>query len=190
MASFIRRKRAFLLKILICIPILYLVSLVVFTANSDRTLPFPETNEKRHLEAIDQADPMGRLPGRDRNLHVIQMQPQADPAHNVDLGFQENKRQLKPLDVNIDHEVKQVGKVDMKVENKNRPDVQNIQTVVKTTSDPNAPGENGKGVAIDKDKLSVEDRKKFDEGWKNNAYNQFASDMISLHRSLPDVRDK
>ncbi|XP_076461829.1 polypeptide N-acetylgalactosaminyltransferase 5-like [Babylonia areolata] len=55
--------------------------------------------------------------------------------------------------------------------------------------DPNAPGEKGKGVRIDKDKLSPEDRKKYDEGWQKNAYNQYASDMISLHRSLPDVRD-
>ena len=43
---------------------------------------------------------------------------------------------------------------------------------------------------IEKEKLSPEERKKFDEGWKNNAYNEYGSDMISLHRSLPDVRDK
>lgn len=53
-----------------------------------------------------------------------------------------------------------------------------------------SPGENGKGVTIEKEKLSEEEKKKFDEGWKNNAYNQYASDMMSLHRSLPDVRDK
>jgi len=42
---------------------------------------------------------------------------------------------------------------------------------------------------IDKDKLSAENRTKYDTGWQNNAFNQFASDMISLHRSLPDIRD-
>ena len=50
-------------------------------------------------------------------------------------------------------------------------------------------GENGKGVNIEKEKLSPDERKKFDDGWQKNAYNQYASDMISLHRSLPDVRD-
>lgn len=50
-------------------------------------------------------------------------------------------------------------------------------------------GEGGKAVVIDKDKLSAEERKKFDDGWQKNAFNQYASDMISLHRTLPDVRD-
>lgn len=56
-------------------------------------------------------------------------------------------------------------------------------------NDPNAPGELGKPVIIDKEKLSPEERKKYDEGWKNNAFNQYVSDMISLHRSLADIRD-
>lgn len=50
-------------------------------------------------------------------------------------------------------------------------------------------GEGGKAVVIDKDKLSPEEKKKFDDGWQKNAFNQYASDMISLHRTLPDVRD-
>lgn len=51
-------------------------------------------------------------------------------------------------------------------------------------------GESGEAVVIEKEKLSTEDRKKFDDGWQNNAFNQYASDMISLHRSLPDIRDE
>jgi hypothetical protein len=64
-----------------------------------------------------------------------------------------------------------------------------IQVHAPKNNDPNAPGELGKPVNIDKDKLSPEERVKFDEGWKNNAFNQYASDMISLHRSLADIRD-
>jgi hypothetical protein len=51
------------------------------------------------------------------------------------------------------------------------------------------PGEMGNAVLIKKDKLSEDERKKYDDGWKNNAFNQYVSDMISLRRSLADVRD-
>lgn len=55
-------------------------------------------------------------------------------------------------------------------------------------SDPNAPGEMGKPYKVDNP--SPEVKAKIDEGWKNNAYNQYVSDLISLHRSLPDHRDE
>ena len=53
--------------------------------------------------------------------------------------------------------------------------------------DPNAPGELGKPVKFDDPDTAM--KKLIDEGWKNNAFNQYASDIISLHRSLPDPRD-
>ena len=51
------------------------------------------------------------------------------------------------------------------------------------------PGEDGQGINIVKENLPPEERKKFDDGWQNNAFNQYASDLMSPHRSLPDVRD-
>ncbi|CAB3401455.1 unnamed protein product [Caenorhabditis bovis] len=56
--------------------------------------------------------------------------------------------------------------------------------------DPKQAGENGKAVVIDKSKLSPEEKKKFDKGMTNNAFNQYASDMISIHRSLPSNIDE
>lgn len=113
----------------------------VFTANSDRTLPFPDSDGKRHVEKRDQVDSVDRLPGRDRNLHVVELKPQTESPQKADLSLQDNKQQVQPQDVNIDHGENKIGKVDMKVENRNKPDLQNIQSVVKTTRDPNAPGE-------------------------------------------------
>ena len=49
-------------------------------------------------------------------------------------------------------------------------------------------GENGSAVIIDKDKLSSADLTKVDEGYANYSYNSYVSDMISLHRTLPDTR--
>ncbi|VDK69011.1 unnamed protein product [Litomosoides sigmodontis] len=56
--------------------------------------------------------------------------------------------------------------------------------------DPNQPGEFGAGVKIDKKKLSSTDRKLFDEGFKRNSFNEYASNMISIHRSLPNNTDE
>lgn len=38
--------------------------------------------------------------------------------------------------------------------------------------------------------VSGDVKKLIDEGWQKNAFNQYASDLISVHRKLPDPRDK
>lgn len=53
---------------------------------------------------------------------------------------------------------------------------------------PDAPGEVGRPVILPTN-MSVEMKKAVDDGWQKNAFNQYASDLISIHRSLPDPRD-
>lgn len=50
-------------------------------------------------------------------------------------------------------------------------------------------GENGKPVVLPTN-LSSDIKKLVDEGWLKNAFNQYASDLISVRRSLPDPRDE
>lgn len=50
-------------------------------------------------------------------------------------------------------------------------------------------GEMGKPVILPTN-LSKDVKAMVDLGWKNNAFNQYVSDMISVHRSLPDPRDE
>ncbi|KAI0981336.1 hypothetical protein GJ496_004118 [Pomphorhynchus laevis] len=50
-------------------------------------------------------------------------------------------------------------------------------------------GEMGSPVNIDVDKLSPEEKAKYDKGWKDHAYNEYASRLVSLHRRFPDFRD-
>ncbi|XP_053690363.1 putative polypeptide N-acetylgalactosaminyltransferase 9 [Sabethes cyaneus] len=54
---------------------------------------------------------------------------------------------------------------------------------------PDAPGAMGKPVILPKD-MSPEMKKAVDDGWTKNAFNQYAADLISIRRSLPDPRDQ
>lgn len=51
------------------------------------------------------------------------------------------------------------------------------------------PGEMGTAVRIKKSALSDIERHKYEAGWKNHAFNEYVSEMISLRRSLADARD-
>uniref|UniRef100_U5EVC4 Polypeptide N-acetylgalactosaminyltransferase n=1 Tax=Corethrella appendiculata TaxID=1370023 RepID=U5EVC4_9DIPT len=51
-----------------------------------------------------------------------------------------------------------------------------------------APGEMGRPVILPKN-MTAEVKKAVDEGWVKNAFNQYASDLISVKRNLPDPRD-
>lgn len=54
--------------------------------------------------------------------------------------------------------------------------------------DINAPGELGKAVYLPTN-MTDDMKKAVNEGWENNKFNQYVSDMISVQRSLPDLRD-
>uniref|UniRef100_A0A0N5ADE3 Polypeptide N-acetylgalactosaminyltransferase n=1 Tax=Syphacia muris TaxID=451379 RepID=A0A0N5ADE3_9BILA len=62
--------------------------------------------------------------------------------------------------------------------------IYNENSPIYLRGNPNQAGEFGRP------KLSPEDRKKYDEGYKHNSFNEFASDMISIHRSLPNNTDE
>lgn len=62
-------------------------------------------------------------------------------------------------------------------------------SVAKVTPE-NRVGEMGQAVIISSQNLTKDQQRLLDEGWKNNAFNQYVSDLISVHRSLPDVRDQ
>lgn len=51
------------------------------------------------------------------------------------------------------------------------------------------PGELGKPVVLPSN-LTEAVKKMVDDGWQKNAFNQYVSDMISVHRTLPDPRDE
>ena len=41
---------------------------------------------------------------------------------------------------------------------------------------------------MDKEKAEPEIKERIERGWKNNAYNEYVSDLISVHRSVEGGR--
>ncbi|KAH8290596.1 hypothetical protein KR054_004356 [Drosophila jambulina] len=67
--------------------------------------------------------------------------------------------------------------------------VEDTKKVIDPPSDvDDNPGEMGKPVKLPKE-MPEDMKKAVDDGWTKNAFNQYVSDLISVHRSLPDPRD-
>lgn len=60
----------------------------------------------------------------------------------------------------------------------------------RTIKDLKAPGELGSPFIFNKSQLNSEEKLEYESGWKKNNFNEFASNRISLQRSLKDPRDK
>jgi len=50
-------------------------------------------------------------------------------------------------------------------------------------------GHSGNAVVLNADNLSDDEKLAVDEGWKKYGHNEFVNRMISMRRTLPDVRD-
>lgn len=84
-----------------------------------------------------------------------------------------------------------IEKPEIKSEPINRPikiDTREIDSEFKNYDKIKLNGDLGKPLVIDQKTLMSEQKKLFDDGWQTNAFNRYASDIIPLNRSLPDVR--
>uniref|UniRef100_A0A7E4ZZ18 Polypeptide N-acetylgalactosaminyltransferase n=1 Tax=Panagrellus redivivus TaxID=6233 RepID=A0A7E4ZZ18_PANRE len=165
------RRRSHLLKLLLLIPVLWLGSLIFFGG-------------------ADQPEKSVAVPHRisDEGPQIAQV-VHPNPIQKVE-GFG------PPMKMNPDEPEEEAAPE----ESKNDEAQGNIPKPNRELFDPSLPiykkgdatqaGESGKAVKVDKTKLSPEERKKFDAGYQNNAFNQYASDLISVHRSLPPTADE
>lgn len=92
-------------------------------------------------------------------------------------------------DEDVDTEEKKKEKM---IEEKKKEDKEDSELglVVPPPKDPEGPGEMGKPFKVDREKQDNKTKGIIDRGWQNNAYNEYVSSLISLHRSLPDLRDE
>jgi len=161
-------RRRGLLKYIILIPILWFVAVLTFSLRTDPAI-LSRSNRDIPINAVDRTVSEQSLIDRIKNVLQFKQQNHIDQDHPPEERIKAREQaekmnaqvQVVAPEVNHDHS------------NPNR----------------SGPGEMGNAVQINKDTLSEEERKKYDDGWKNNAFNQYASDMISIRRTLADVRD-
>jgi len=154
-------RRRGLLKYLFIIPALWLGAMIIFSLRTDSLSP---SNNDMQINVVDKTDAPSFV---DRIIGVLPFKQNADHDHPP-----EERRKAREQAREMNAQVQVVA-----------PDMNNNDPKV------GGPGEMGNPVRIDKDKLSKEERQKYDDGWKNNAFNQYVSDMISLRRNLADIRD-
>lgn len=161
-------RRRQLVKYLILIPLLWIIFLFLYGTGNSTDVPTPNhidsnLNDQKIFQNLIKNAEENRIHKQNNNHKVV-------VVNGEDHDHPDEER--------------------AKAEEQEKKEGNKIQVQApKEPPNPNAPGELGKAVNIDKEKLSPEERKKYDEGWKNNAFNQYVSDMISLHRSLADIRD-
>lgn len=180
------RRRSYLLKLLILIPAAWMFAVFVFAYfGEDKSYGQQQArnNDNRFVDDVKKDNRKHRRPPA-----VEKIEGFGPPINkgkldeSLGMNDEEKKPPNKKGDVNDDDDdAINIPKPQKFVIDPNNP-------IYKT--DPKMPGELGKPVNIDKNKLAEKEKKKYDDGWTNNAFNEYASDMISVHRSLPVMTDK
>jgi hypothetical protein len=156
------RRRGYL-KYIFLIPAVWLGALIIFSLRTDS---LSSSKNDMQINVVDKTDSPSLV---DRIIGVLPFKHNNDNDHPL-----EERRKAREQALQMNAQVQVVA-----------PEMNNDHNDPKI----GGPGEMGNAVRIDKEKLSKDERKKYDDGWKNNAFNQYVSDMISLRRSLADIRD-
>ena len=158
------RRRGFI-KYILLIPTIWLGTLILFSLRSDSSPPL-RSNEEIRIENVQENSSSSFV---ERIMGAFGPKSQIDADHPKEevVKAKEQAREMNAI-IQVPAPENKNGQNDPKI---------------------GGLGEMGNPVRIDKDHLSKDERKKFDDGWKNNAFNEYASDLISLHRTLPDIRD-
>lgn len=160
-------RRRTLLKYLILIPALWILALFAFTIRTDSSSMVQSRNDIP-INVVNQIVSAPSIVDRIKNvLPFMRWNGDHDHPSEERAKAHEQERQMNaivqviPPEVDKDHNERNAS----------------------------GPGEMGNAVRIRKDKLTEEEKRKYDEGWRDNAFNEYVSDMISVRRTLADVRD-
>ena len=149
-------------KYLVLIPTIWFIAILTFSFRNDSSSLSPSNNHIP-INVVNRIISAPSLVDRIRNVLPFQQHIDHDHPHEERVKAREQEKRMNAK----------------------------IQVVAPEINHRNSsgPGELGNPVRIKKDTLTQEERHKYDDGWKNHAFNEYASNMISWRRSLADVRD-
>ncbi|XP_059086114.1 putative polypeptide N-acetylgalactosaminyltransferase 9 isoform X1 [Tigriopus californicus] len=184
MALIPRRHRSLIYKLLILIPVVWLT--VAFLLYSDRGGTGDYHEEPAFLRG-------GR---RDLNAHLRGSGPRGSGGRSLDnLSLSGPDKDPSQNEVDVqgvkvdDNLIKKPSSSSQSSAERWKNDAERHEVgVMPLPPDPNGPGELGKPFKIENPDAKT--KKVIDDGWQKNAFNQYVSDLISVHRTLPDPRDE
>lgn len=178
------RRRGFVLKLLLAVPVTWLLVTLLLTYTDVRLRvpsgeqPGFQQQDQRHLP---HQPPQKDVNGAESNA-IRDVKPVDQGAVDSGKDSAPEEEKLPPLArKRAEREKPPLGSNE--IEGKGPA----MQAVLAAPRNPDGPGELGRPVVLSG--LTSEQEKRVKKGWDQNAFNQYISDMISLHRSLPDVRD-
>eukprot|EP00092_Neocalanus_flemingeri_P074982 GFUD01092815.1.p1 GENE.GFUD01092815.1~~GFUD01092815.1.p1 ORF type:complete len:654 (-),score=135.57 GFUD01092815.1:284-2245(-) len=193
-----RRNRNLIIKIIFFCSALYLLS--AFRSSQDSS----QDNLQENIEEIFEAPDSGlekknadskinkesdianpKIKDHEENKKDVKNIVLEPPKVENEKVVQEEKNKLREAE---DKKDKEEDRIKEKEEEDKADEAQNF--AILPPKNPDGPGEMGKPYKVDKEKADNETKAKIEQGWQNNAYNEYVSDLISVHRSLPDLRDE
>ncbi|KRZ22193.1 Polypeptide N-acetylgalactosaminyltransferase 5 [Trichinella pseudospiralis] len=189
--NFIRRRRSALIKLAVTLCTFWLF--LAFTI-SYRSSGLVGQSEKAWLNEAPPS-PMTELEQKKKVDHMQQQMIEPKPTHSSSLPARIKQSHVVTFNLKKQQIQKMRKKPPLGGESmqKNVIDVPqsllHIEAVDIYSYSPDMPGENGTAVVIKKEDLPPKERALYDVGWQKNAFNQYVSDRISIHRKLPKIPD-
>ncbi|XP_054162032.1 putative polypeptide N-acetylgalactosaminyltransferase 9 [Oppia nitens] len=192
---FFPRRRGLYIRIILLIPFTWLLITLIFSLNQR----IPSSKSAPDSSGGSGAGGGGQ-PAHAQPLVANDQQQQPQLPVRLDSGVDNSNINSNDNNNNVNNDKNSINNIESNVNMNKRPKMNKKsqlvrekkeemerEAVIPAPKDSSSFGEMGKPVLLTN--VSQEIQRKIDKGWESNAFNQYISDLISIDRKLPDVRD-